>query len=60
MNWKRGLGFVLLAIAILILVDALLSFSGILGRSTNSFRDVVGIVLFVALALAMFRVSRKG
>jgi len=59
MNWKRGLGFVFLAFALLILVDALLSSSGVLGGSTNLFRDAVGIVLFVALALVMFRMSKK-
>jgi hypothetical protein len=58
MNWKRGLGFVFLALALLILVDALLSLSGVLGGSTNVFRDVVGIVLFAALALIMFRISK--
>jgi hypothetical protein len=58
MNWKRGLGFVFLALALLILVDALLSLSGVLGGSTNVFRDVVGIVLFAALALVMFRISK--
>jgi Na+-transporting methylmalonyl-CoA/oxaloacetate decarboxylase gamma subunit len=42
MNWRRGLGFVFLGLALLILIDTLLSLSGLLNESTNLFRDVMG------------------
>ncbi len=59
MDWKRGLGFVFLALAILILIDTLLALFGLLNESTNPYRDVVGMVLFAALAWFMFRMSKK-
>jgi hypothetical protein len=59
MNWRKGLAFVFLAIALLILIDALLSLSGFLIESTNLFRDAVGIVVFAVLAWVMFRISKK-
>ncbi len=59
MNWRKGLAFVFLAIALLILIDALLSLSGFLIESTNLFRDAVGIVVFAVLTWVMLRISKK-
>jgi hypothetical protein len=59
MNWQRGLGFVFLVVALLILIDAVLSLSGLVNWGTNLFRDAVGIVVFAVLAWIMLRTSKK-
>ena len=59
MNWRRGLGFVFLVLALLILIDTLLSLSGLVNENTNLLRDAVGIVAFAVLAWVMFRTSKK-
>jgi hypothetical protein len=59
MNWRRGLGFVFLVLALLILIEAVLSLSGLVKENTNLLRDAVGIVAFAVLAWVMFRASKK-
>ena len=59
MNWRRGLGFVFLVLALLILIDTVLSLSGLVKENTNLLRDAVGIVVFAVLAWVMFRTSKK-
>ena len=59
MNWRRGLGFVFLVLALLILIDTVLSLSGLVNENTNLLRDAVGIVAFAVLAWVMFRTSKK-
>jgi len=59
MNWRRGLGFVFLVVALMILIDSALSLSGLVNWGTHLDRDAVGIVVFAVLAWVMLRTSKK-
>lgn len=59
MNWRRGLGLVFLVLALVILIDAVLSLSGLVNWGTHLDRDAVGIVAFAVLAWVLLRTPKK-